>query len=303
MAVSEGALIANKFRGCMLGSLLGDCLGAPFEGEPRVAKIVLQNYFDKLCGPYFNAPVKQYTDDTAMTKSVAESLLSQNGFDALDMARRFVKEYFQQPRRGYGANVATVFAKLRNSRFSDVYAPAQEQFGGMGSYGNGGAMRVAPVALYYHGQSLSDCLAVDQCLRLSSKEPLDCNAFLDGLSAKMSHIEKDDEGLGLQKVDPYQQALNVAKTMLKEPQVLDDQIEEYLGIDISALRSTDDPLRRTLQYAISLGGDTDTIASMAGALAGAYVGSDNINQSVLKHCEASREMSELGDKLYDVIKT
>lgn len=57
-------------------------------------------------------------------------------------------------------------------------------------------------------------------------------------------------------------------------------------------------MRRTLQYAISLGGDTDTIASMAGALAGAYLGSDAINKEVLKHCEASKEMSHLGDKLF-----
>jgi poly(ADP-ribose) glycohydrolase ARH3 len=59
-------------------------------------------------------------------------------------------------------------------------------------------------------------------------------------------------------------------------------------------------MRRTLQYAISLGGDTDTIASMAGALAGAYLGGDAINESVLQHCEASNEMSELGLQLHQM---
>lgn len=47
----ESALLANKFRGCMLGSLLGDCLGAPFENESVVSKVVLQKYFDTIEAP------------------------------------------------------------------------------------------------------------------------------------------------------------------------------------------------------------------------------------------------------------
>jgi poly(ADP-ribose) glycohydrolase ARH3 len=62
-----------------------------------------------------------------------------------------VKESVEKPRRGYGANTSQVLQKLRVSKFADVYAPAREQFGGFGSFGNGGAIRVAPVALYFHG--------------------------------------------------------------------------------------------------------------------------------------------------------
>lgn len=51
---------------------------------------------------------------------------------------RFVKEYFAEPRRGYGSNVIDVFAVLRATKFRDVYGPAAMQFNGHGSYGNGG---------------------------------------------------------------------------------------------------------------------------------------------------------------------
>lgn len=51
---------------------------------------------------------------------------------------RFVKEYFAEPRRGYGSNVVDVFAALRATKFRDVYGPAAMQFNGHGSYGNGG---------------------------------------------------------------------------------------------------------------------------------------------------------------------
>lgn len=62
---------------------------------------------------------------------------------------------------------------------------------------------------------------------------------------------------------------------------------------------TDCPFRRTIQYAISLGGDTDTIASMAGAIAGAYYGLDRINKNLQQHCEFVNESIAFADKIID----
>lgn len=41
-----------------------------------------------------------------------------------------------------------MFHQLRKDKFEDVWKPARNQFNGSGSYGNGGAMRVSPVALF-----------------------------------------------------------------------------------------------------------------------------------------------------------
>lgn len=57
------------------------------------------------------APVMQFTDDSAMTKSVAESLIEKGDLDLVDLAKRFVKSYYQEPNRGYGAGVVTVSMK------------------------------------------------------------------------------------------------------------------------------------------------------------------------------------------------
>lgn len=62
---------------------------------------------------------------------------------------RFAQEYKKDPDRGYGAGVITVFKKLLNPKCRDVYEPARAQFNGKGSYGNGGAMRVAGIPLAY----------------------------------------------------------------------------------------------------------------------------------------------------------
>lgn len=60
---------------------------------------------------------------------------------------RFADEFRRSPNRGYGGNVITVLQKLGDPDLSDVFEPARCQFDGGGSYGNGGAMRVAAVGL------------------------------------------------------------------------------------------------------------------------------------------------------------
>lgn len=67
----------------------------------------------------------------------------------LPLQYRFAKEYSLAPGRGYGAGVVQVLRKLASPQLSDVFQPARAQFGGRGSFGNGGAMRTAPIALVF----------------------------------------------------------------------------------------------------------------------------------------------------------
>jgi len=59
--------------------------------------------------------------------------------------------------------------------------------------------------------------------------------------------------------------------------------------------------QRTIIYAVSLGGDTDTIASMAGAIAGALYGDDGIPAEWSNACEATNTAKQLADKLYEIV--
>lgn len=60
------------------------------------------------------------------------------------------------------------------------------------------------------------------------------------------------------------------------------------------------PFIRTIYFAISVGGDTDTIASMAGSIAGAFYGADIIPEVLQKRCELIDEVCQLGQKLFDL---
>lgn len=51
--IMESNLMRSKFRGSLLGVVIGDCLGSSYEGEYNISRVVLQRYFDKLTGPYF----------------------------------------------------------------------------------------------------------------------------------------------------------------------------------------------------------------------------------------------------------
>ena len=122
-----------------------------WDGIPLIPKCV--KHFRTYQGSDPNQTKFEYTDDTAMARQVADSIITMKNVDSKDMAERFVKEYFKEPRRGYGASVADVFKKLRKSECSDPFGPASEQFNGSGSYGNGAAMRVHPVGLFSYGNS------------------------------------------------------------------------------------------------------------------------------------------------------
>lgn len=56
MRIISTAMLPSKIRGSMLGALVGDCCGAPYEGENACVggeRVILKKYFDKLEGPYF----------------------------------------------------------------------------------------------------------------------------------------------------------------------------------------------------------------------------------------------------------
>ena len=67
------------------------------------------------------------------------------------------------------------------------------------------------------------------------------------------------------------------------------------------LKCSGDSFQELIPYSISLGGDTDTIASMAGAIGGAYWGMEKIPKEWIDCCEASSEAQSLADRIYDIV--
>lgn len=57
---------------------------------------------------------------------------------------------FDDPHRNYSSGVFRILGELRGqTKDDDPFAPAKRRFNGEGSMGNGGAMRITPLAIYY----------------------------------------------------------------------------------------------------------------------------------------------------------
>ena len=101
----------------------------------------------------------------------------------ISFSLRFVEEYFGDPTRrevglGYGGHVVKVFHKLRAQNFEDLFGPAKQQFNGSGSYGNGGAMRVAPLALFCHSDYKELINLVRQSAEITHTHKQGCNGTI-----------------------------------------------------------------------------------------------------------------------------
>jgi len=136
---SHKAKLKSKFLGCLVGTAIGDSLGARREGRGMSRSEDIISLAEKL-------EQLIYTDDTHMTIGIAESLIESKGFDGEHMAQTFIKNYDAEPWRGYGPGPPRIFGMIKSGEAWD--SAANGLYRG-GSFGNGSAMRVAPVGLLY----------------------------------------------------------------------------------------------------------------------------------------------------------
>ena len=90
-----------------------------------------------------------WTDDTHMALSIVEVLFEFGCIDQDALARAFAERYRQDPHRGYAAGAAALLMRLDEGEDWRQVAPAL--FEG-GSFGNGGAMRAAPIGGFFAGE-------------------------------------------------------------------------------------------------------------------------------------------------------
>ncbi len=273
--------IRSRFLGSILGSVIGDSWGASYEG--RYYPVDVEDF--QLVGG-------NYTDDSEMMKGVLESLLVNNGeFNGLHMAKTFVENY--DYRRGYGSGATSVLMQIKDGLPWD--RPAKEAFYGAGSFGNGAAMRICPVGLLYHKNLARLETVVDQVSVITHTHPLGREGALLQAYAVALAVQEDPRSFepvdfvkklqNLQLSRVYHQKLERIETYLSTAPPI-NRIISQLGVNITAPESVpiaiynflnnSSNFYEVLHSSIKCGGDTDTIACMAGALCGAFLGIESI---------------------------
>lgn len=225
----------------MIGALAGDIIGSIYEHHP----------IKSLDFPLFS-PYSKFTDDTVMSLAVARALL-ENG----DYGREMKLLGRAYPNAGYGGNFI-------HWLFEDEIKPYQ-------SWGNGSAMRVSPIG-YYFGTE-------EEVLREA------------GASASVSH----DHPEGIKGAQSVALAILLARQGASKEEIRDriqadfnydlnrnvDDIRPVYHFDVSCQGSVPEAIiafldssdyESAVRLAVSLGGDADTLACIAGGIAGAFYG-------------------------------
>ena len=298
-----------KFLGCLLGVAVGDALGACREGREMARRGEVESLVEKL-------ESLTYTDDTHMTIGVAESLVESKGFDGGHMAQTFIKNYEAEPWRGYGPGPPRIFRMIRAGE--PWYSAASKLYKG-GSFGNGSAMRVAPVGLLYSTDParLREIACESSVLTHShelGKEGAALEAYAVALAINTPADREVDREIFIEQLynfaqhPLYRQKIACFKELLGEEDRA--RVVSVLGNGIEALNSVPTAIYSFLRqpksyqdcvlYTISLGGDTDTIAAMAGAISGAHLGVEAIPDRWRARLENRPYIELLAEKLYQL---
>jgi ADP-ribosylglycohydrolase len=126
------------------GLSVGDAFGAAF-GEGVTSPVAAL----WISGRQLPPRPWQWTDDTHMALSIVENLSEFEEIDQDALAERFTERFAEEPYRGYGQGAAWLLQQLAEGE--DWVELAPQLFDG-GSYGNGAAMRAAPIGGYYKEQ-------------------------------------------------------------------------------------------------------------------------------------------------------
>jgi ADP-ribosylglycohydrolase len=225
----------------MIGAIAGDIIGSVYEGSGLKTKDF--PLFDEHC---------RFTDDTVLTVAVAEKLLY--GGDYVELFHEYFHAY---PDAGYGGS----FIHWAGSRHRQPY----------NSWGNGSAMRVSPVGFA--------CESIEEVLAEARR------------SAEVTHNHPE----GIRGAQATAVAVFLARTGRAKPDIKShierefgydlkerlDDIRGWYRFDVSCQGSVpqsiiafleSDSYEDAVRNAISLGGDADTMACIAGGIAEAYYG-------------------------------
>jgi len=257
-----------------------------------------------------------------MTFAMAESITQCGKIDPEDIAKQF--SLHCDLTRGYAIGTIKAVQALRAGR--KWYEVARIVFEN-GSFGNGAAMRVSPVGLFYHHDldGLKES-AIKQA-SITHVHPLgQWGAVMQAASVGLAVIQspkepfkKDQIVINLREIlwggpIEYVRALNRIEEMLSQGKKLQARgvarslgngVEAHLSVPSACyIAITDSPdFCDAIRGAISLGGDTDTIAGMVGAIVGAHVGEKGLPVEWIEQLEdGSRGRSfarGLSDRLFE----
>jgi poly(ADP-ribose) glycohydrolase ARH3 len=302
---NQQTITLDKYKGCFLGLALGDALGAPYEGGP------LERLLWKAIGKTRDGKLR-YTDDTQMAIDLAESFLHNNTINQDHLAHTFANSY--QWSRGYGPSTSQLLKLIKKGK---NWKEANKKKFKTGSFGNGAAMRAPILAMCFPADTQALLDSVIRSAEITHAHPLGIEgARLIALATQAAFQDSDNEKILAELLHQCQSKIYKDKIIFcaeiaSKPDIKLREIKRQLGNGIAApqscvtaiyfsLKFRDQEFDSMLDKIIRLGGDTDTIASMAGSIWGAFNGSQSLNQQA-KNIEKWEKIDQISKDLFEKV--
>jgi ADP-ribosyl-[dinitrogen reductase] hydrolase len=305
----DDAAFRDRVVGGVLGLALGDALGAPFEFRrahdvPRpVPAFELR---------WQGLPPGTTTDDTAMARNLVRSLVERGGFDPDDLAARHLA-WFRTGPPDVGTLTRRVLRRVsEGERAEDAARSVWEERGPEVSAGNGSVMYCAPLGLAFAREPdrlpdlaprLSAVTHHDERCRTAVLAVTLCAASLSrgepATGAVGSALERVLDRDGGEELEFLVEAAGSARPVDGPDQGF-CLYAAALGLQAAAAKGS---FEERLLRVVSLGGDADTNAAVAGALAGAQVGLAGLPEGWLRRLADRKGIEREAGRLADLAAT
>lgn len=305
------AMNRNQVLGGIIGAVVGDALGVPVEFTPR-KHLIESPVEDMLEYGTFNQPRGTWSDDSSLILCTIESLLG--GIDYEDMGRKFCK-WLED---AYWTPHGEVF-DVGNTIFSSILAmqngKSAIEAGMDGEYdnGNGSLMRILPFVFYLYNcepEKREEIIVKASSITHSNEvSTFACYLYveyaiglLEGLNKRQaySRIQKL-KGKGYRR-EAFRRIQKVDISVLRPEDIYSSgyvihSLEAALWVFLTTTSYKDCVLK-----AVNLGDDTDTIASIAGGLAGIFYGLNRIPVDWVNSLARKNDIFQLSDEFFTRIR-
>jgi len=223
----------------MIGAIAGDMIGSIYEN----------NNIKTTDFPLFQ-PASAFTDDTVLTVALADSILQ-----GADPAVKFKEYYNLYPDAGYGSG----FIKWACGQSMEPY----------NSWGNGSAMRVSPVGFAYD--------SLDEVLEQAQKSAAVTHNHMEGIKGAqavataifLARTGKKKTCIAEYIQENFKYRLDEPLASIRKHYKHDSSCQGTVPQAITAFLESAD-YEDAVRKAISIGGDSDTIACITGGIAQAF---------------------------------
>lgn len=236
----------------------------------------------------------RFTDDTTMALSIVSVLRRHGQIDQSELALSFGEHY--DPKRGYGSSMHSLLPRVRDGEpWREV---GQALFGGLGSFGNGAAMRIAPLGAFFaddlptlieqarlaseithtHPEGIAGAIAVaaaaavDWKFRQAQILP-GRSAFLDEI---LSLIPDSEVGKKVQQAAKLPAGTSVRQAAVKLGNGHRITAQDTVPFVLWCAGEQLDNYEEALWLTASGGGDIDTTCAMVGGIVVMYTGCEAI---------------------------